>query len=344
MKNKKPLFIVLIVLGSLVALLALVLGGAIGYFKLPVTSYYAASEKAFVIPDIMRGYVPQGMHYCEDEEILLLSGYRSDGAASPVYVLEAGDEEFGKLLQKVTLKNEDGTDFVGHGGGIAKYGDFVYVAGDEAILYVYSFADIMAAEQNGSVSCKGSISLKMSDEDYLIPAFVTVYKDTLVLGEFYREEVYPTPEAHHMTTKAGDAHYAIAVRYTLSADAEFGIANQPTVAYSLPSQVQGMTFSPDGERVYLSTSWGLSFSHILEYDMTALEKQGEITVLGKTVPLYAMDSASLVKDHKIAPMSEEMAFVDGKLYVLSESASSKYIFGRLTGGKWCYATDMEKMK
>ncbi len=340
MKNNKPLLITLIVLGSLIALLALVLVGAIGYFKLPVAIYYGASDKAFVIPDIMEGYVPQGMHYCEAEQTLLLSGYRSDGAASPVYVVDAAT---GECLQKVTLENEDGTDFVGHGGGIAKYGDFVYIAGDEAILYVYSYAEIMAAENGGSVKCKGSISLKVSDQDYLIPAFVTVYKDTLVLGEFYREEVYPTPVSHHMTTEAGDVHYALAVRFNLSESAEYGIDPQPNLAYSLPNQVQGMTFSPDGERVYLSTSWGLSFSHILEYDMTTLQKQGEITVLGKTVPLYAMDSASLIMNHKIAPMSEEMAFVDGKLYVLSESASSKYIFGRFTGGKWCYATDMDKM-
>lgn len=341
MKNNKALKIVLIALGSLVALVALVLVSAVGYFKLPVAAYYAASDKAFVIPDIMGGYVPQGMHYCEDEQTLLLSGYRADGAASPVYVVDA---KTGECLQSVTLKNRDGGDFVGHGGGIAKNGDFVYVAGDEAILYVYSYADIMTAEQGGSVSCKGSISLRVSDEDYLIPAFVTVYKDTLVVGEFYREEVYPTPASHHMTTEAGDVHYALAVRYTLSEQAEFGIETEPTVAYSLPAQVQGMTFTDDGQRVYLSTSWGLSFSHILEYDMEKLQREGEITVLGKTVPLYAMDSASLIKDHKIAPMSEEMAFVDGKLYVLSESASDKYIFGRFTGGKWCYTTDMEQMK
>ncbi len=339
MKNKKILFISLIALGSLIALLALVLCGAIGYFKLPVASYYAASEKAFVIPDIMSGSVPQGMHYCQDEQTLLLSGYRADGAASPIYVVDA---QTGDCLQKVTLQNEDGTDFVGHGGGVAKYGDFVYVAGDEAVLYVYSYADIMAAENGGSVKCKGSISLKYSEQDYLIPAFVTVYKDTLFVGEFYREEVYPTPESHHVTTAAGDTNYAIGVSFALSELEEFGVVNVPMAAYSLPKQVQGMTVV--GDCVYLSTSWGLSFSHILEYDMSKLPTQGSMSVLGITVPLFVMDSASLIKDHKIAPMSEEMAMIDGKLYVLSESASDKYIFGRLTGGKWCYATDMEKMK
>ena len=36
--------------------------------------------------------------------------------------------------------------------------------------------------------------------------------------------------------------------------------------------------------------------------------------------------------------------VDGKLYVMCESASNKYKFGKLIGGKWCYATNLEEMK
>ncbi len=338
MKNKKPLLIVLLALGSLAALVALVLAGAIGYFRLPVANYYAASEKAFIIPDIKNDYVPQGMHYCADEQVLLLSGYCASGKVSPLFVVNAA----GTLVQKVVLQNADGTDFVGHGGGIARYGDYVYVTGDDARLYIFSYADIMAAELGGGVRAKGEFSLQYSESDYLIPAFVTVHDGMLTVGEFYREEVYPTPESHHITTKAGDVHYAVAITFALSEQAEFGIAPTPLAAYSLPNQVQGLTY--DGDHIYLSTSWGLSFSHILEYDATKLQEQGELTVLGTTLPLYAMDSASLIKDHKIAPMSEEMAVVDGKLYVLSESASDKYIFGRLIGGKWCYATDMEKMK
>ncbi len=340
MKNKKIIFIPLIALGAVVALLATAVLGFIGYFRLSVAPYYAASEKGFAIPDIANDYVPQGMHYCEEQQVILLSGYCASGAPSPLFVVKSS----GELVGKVILQNADGTPFLGHGGGVACYGDYVYVTGDDARLYVFSLAEILAAEQGGTVRAKGEFSLQTSEQDYLIPAFVTVYGNIMVVGEFYREEVYPTPESHHMTTQAGDVHYAIAVRYTLSEDAEFGIVPEPTVAFSLPSQVQGMTFSPDGERVYLSTSWGLSFSHILEYDMNKLQKQGDITVLGKKVPLYAMDSASLVMDHKIAPMSEEMVVINGKLYVLSESASDKYIFGRLIGGKWCYATDMEKLK
>lgn len=337
-KIYKHLFIMLFVTLALLALDLLVLAGVTAYFKLPVSSYYAASEKTFVIPDIMEGYVPQGMHYCEDKEVFLLSGYDAAGEPSPLFVVKKS----GELTGKVTLQNSDGTPFLGHGGGVARNGDFVYLTGDDARLYIFSLEEILTAEQGGTVRAKGEFSLQESEQDYLIPAFVTVYENTLVVGEFYREEVYPTPEAHHMTTKAGDVHYAIALEFALDESAQWGFSPVPQKAYSLPNQVQGMTLH--GDRVYLSTSWGLSFSHILEHDMTALQDQGEIDVLGTTLPLYAMDSASLVKDYKIAPMSEEMVVLDGKLYVLSESACDKYIFGRLTGGKWCYATDMSKMK
>lgn len=340
MKSKKPLWIALIALGSLAALVTLVVVGAIAYFRLPVSDYYAASGKTFVIPDIKNDYVPQGMHYCPEEQVFLLSGYSASGRPSPVYVMDTE----GNVQAKVTLQKTDGTPFVEHGGGIARFGDFVYVAGDDARLHIFSFAEIMVADRGAAVRAKGEFSLKVSEDDYLIPAFVTVYKNTLVVGEFYREKEYPTPDSHHMTTAAGDKHHALALRFTLSESAEFGISPSPTLAFSLPDQVQGMTFSENGERVYLSTSWGLSFSHILEYDMTKLQRDGEITVLGKSVPLYAMDSATLLKGYKIAPMSEETVMLDGKLYVLCESASDKYIFGRLIGGKWCYATDLEKMK
>jgi len=340
MNNKKLIKIALIVLGCLAVLVALAVVGAIAYFRIPVADYYDASEGRFIIPDIKNDYVPQGMHYCADEQVFLLSGYTASGKPSPVYVTDTA----GNVKAKVTLQKTDGTAFTEHGGGIARYGDNVYVAGDDARLHIFSFAEIMAADFGAAVRAKGEFSLRASNDDYLIPAFVTVYRNTLVVGEFYREKEYPTPESHHMTTAAGDRHHAIALRFTLSESAEYGIVPNPTLAYSLPAQVQGMTFSEDGERVYLSTSWGLSFSHILEYDVQKLQKQGDMGILGSSVPLYAMDSAALIKDYRIAPMSEEMAMVDGRLYVLSESASDKYIFGRLIGGKYCYATDLEKMK
>ena len=52
------------------------------------------------------------------------------------------------------------------------------------------------------------------------------------------------------------------------------------------------------------------------------------------------DSASQKSAKKIAPMSEEIIIVDGKLYTMCESASNKYIFGKFTSSDHCYATDL----
>lgn len=91
----------------------------------------------------------------------------------------------------------------------------------------------------------------------------------------------------------------------------------------------------------MSSSWGTAQSHIYQYDESLLQLQGNILLLGTELPLYALDRAALRRDGVIAPMSEEIAIVDGKLYTMCESASNKYIFGKFTSAKWCYATDVE---
>lgn len=63
----------------------------------------------------------------------------------------------------------------------------------------------------------------------------------------------------------------------------------------------------------------------------------------KGVPVYALESGNKVKEFEAPPMSEEIIFVDGKLLTMCESASGKYFFGNLTGGRWCYATDASKL-
>ena len=39
-------------------------------------------------------------------------------------------------------------------------------------------------------------------------------------------------------------------------------------------------------------------------------------------------------------MAEEIVTVDGKLYTMCESATDKYIFGKFTSAKYCYAADL----
>ena len=328
----------LIIIGVVILTLGLIVLGAIGYFKLSVLSYYRASEKAFKLPEIHSGVVPQGFDYDQENGLFLISGYMKDGSASPVYAV---DKSTGKTVKKVFFATENGSYYTGHAGGIAIYNDFFYLADGKGVL-VYSYSSILKASWGDKIECLGRLSTKVSNDDYINVSCLTVHNDRLIVGEFYRAKSYPTPKSHKITTTAGDYNQAIGLQYLLSDIFDLGINPTPELAYSLPDQVQGMYFG--GGKIYLSTSWGLSFSHIYEYDQSKLARQNDIEILGVTIPLYALDSASLVHDYKIAPMSEEIVFLDGYLYVLSESASNKYLFGNLIGGTWCYKTDLNKMK
>ena len=66
-----------------------------------------------------------------------------------------------------------------------------------------------------------------------------------------------------------------------------------------------------------------------------------MTVEGASVPVYYLDSACLVEDVKAPPMAEEMVWLDGRVYILTESASMKYLFGKLMSGHHVYSYPME---
>ncbi len=334
---KKAVKIIGIVLASLVALVLLVLLGARLFFRIPVNSYYKASEKGFVIPALNDGFVAQGISYDELSSTFLVTGYMTKKTASPLYLVKKDAKKPEKSLK---LLLPDGNDYTGHSGGICLAGDYVYVAdGGQRRLLVYSYADVKAAADGSGVKAIGEFKTSVSDEDYVKPAFVTSDGKYIIVGEFYREGNYPTPDSHKFTTKAGDYEQALGAAFEIDENAEFGIKAEPSYLFNLPDQVQGMYAT--GDTVYVSTSWGTSKSHIMVYDRAKLEDQGTIKALGGEYPLLAFDSAALKYDKVIAPMSEEIVIVDGKLYVMCESASNKYVFGKFTSAKWCYATDID---
>ena len=334
-KRKLPWWgIVFIVIAGLAVLFGLVVAGLNIYMRGSVSDYYKASEKTFVIPDADNGFIAQGIAYEDNYGCFLVTGYMNDGSPSPIHAV---CKQNSKFLKSVSMKLEDGTPYYGHAGGIAVYGDNIYIAGgSDHCLYVFSLGDMKDAVSGASITAKGRFELK-SENDHINAAFVTVYDGKILVGEFYREQNYKTLESHHVEVSGG-TNRALAVAYNLDETAQFGISPEPVEAFSLPDQVQGMCFN--GDNVYVSTSYGMAFSHVYNYSLQGLAS-GTMNVLGKETKTYFLDDRSLVSDSKIAPMSEEIEIVDGKMYVMCESASNKYIFGKFTGGKWCYATDID---
>ena len=328
----------LIVSLSVIALIFTLVGGIRAYFRLPVSAYYGASEKAFLIPEINSGFVPQGFCYDKDNDCFLASGYSSKDEPSSIYII---DNKSGEAIKSVKLLKENGKPFTGHAGGVAQFKDWVYVAGSSShCLFVYSYKDILA-EGITEVKCIGEFSLKTAGDDYVKASFVFAGGGKLVVGEFHYIPKYNTQASHKVTLPDGKTYGGIAVEFNLTESAEFGISSDPNLVYSLPDKVQGMHF--EGDRVFLSVSHGLNHSYIYEYSKNQLPIVEYKNILNKDLNVYAFTDEVLKKEYKLPPMAEEIAFVDGKLVVLSEFACNKYILGKLTGAKWVYRTDVSKI-
>ena len=78
--------------------------------------------------------------------------------------------------------------------------------------------------------------------------------------------------------------------------------------------------------VALSQSYGRgngSKFHLYENPM-GTEAHSQVDINGKSVPLYFLDSKTPSKSISAPPMSEGLAAMDGKLYILFESGADKY--------------------
>ena len=230
-------------------------------------------------------------------------------------------------------------------------------------IYTSSPSD---CDRCGDVSCdehKGNLDID--------PAFCFVYGGFLYTGEYYSDSGYPTPEEHHIKTPSGETNTSLMVAYALAANPDnasnnklgiygqfdkdsFGIMPTPDCAFSLPSLAQGACVAKyerlvDGkmqevEKLVVSTSYGISPSNIYFYDLekvlgTTTTNEVLTNTYGVTVPLYFICADSLEKTVEAPPMAEEIVYHDGKIWIMNESASNKYIFGKLTTGNTLFSFD-----
>lgn len=96
--------------------------------------------------------------------------------------------------------------------------------------------------------------------------------------------------------------------------------------YNIPSKVQGVAFDSQGS-VYMSTSLGR-------------DKSSYLRVYSSLLALNSSPETPNIKV-EMPPCSEEIAIVDNHLYVLFESASSKYFEG--TDGKGTSVSPIDKL-
>lgn len=320
------------ILIGIVVFLILFLVGVNIFFRARVSDYYKCSERTFKIPDISKGFIPQGLDYDEFSGDFYLTGYMDDGSASPIYIV---NKETEKLERKVLMANPSGSEFTEHAGGIKFYQGKLYVAGGtDSCFYVFNSSEIREAKDGDAVAYAETVPLAQAGDDIRV-SFVGNDDKLIYAGEFYRKDSYPTNESHLVKTSTGE-NRAFIVGMTLD-----GNVATPQIVYSIPNEIQGMAL--ENGCLYLTRSWGATFSDLYVYDLSTVKQSGTHKVLGKDTPLYILDE-SVEKAHlKMAPMAEEIDFAGGKMYTSCESASDKYIFGKLYFAKRIMATDVDEM-
>lgn len=323
-KRRNPLIVILKVLACIIIILAILLIGIRIGEKFAFASFYNNAELEFPMPGVNDGFVGQGLDYVEEKDVFLTCGYSATkGEASSVYVINAD----GKAT-KTELKNSDGSNYTGHTGGIAHYMSYCYITGADG-CDVFNLSDILSG---GEAKKIGEIKSPEGHD----PAYVVVHGGKLYEGSFYRAGNYPTPENERITSPAGDKNTSLIYVYNLDENAPFGVneTEAPVAAYSTPGLVQGMTFT-DNE-IVLSTSYGFAASHLLYYDLSKVTKEQK-TIGDNTLELNYLDNSSLTRDVTAPFMSEEIVYKDGRIFIMTESASNKYIFGKFMSGRYLYS-------
>lgn len=288
----------------LVILISLAIGGLNVAKFIIYKDYYAIASNVCKNPGLNDDFVCQGVAVSEENESIFVCGYMKDKSASRIYVTNENDESYYVSLTK------NGKVFTGHVGGIATSDNSVYLANGGRI-YVIDVNTLLDASNGDIVEIGEGVKVNTN------ASFVYSDDQYLYVGEFHDGGAYVI-EGHESETAEG-THYAYCTKYALSD------LSSPLCVYSIRDKVQGICFAPNG-KVVMSTSYGLTDTIYYVYDESEKTDSG-LTVDG--APLFYLDK--LEKEVHGPAMGEDLDFSDGKIITLTESASNKYVFGKLFG-------------
>ncbi len=303
----------LVSISTVLLLFALTVGGLNIAKYFIYSDYFAARTVICKNPGLSDGFVCQGIAASEENGVFLVSGYMKDKSASRIYVTNEKNESYFVSL----YKGENA--FTGHAGGVATTKDTVYIASGSRI-YTFSLSDILSLENGDTIDIGEGVKVNNN------ASFVFSDEEHLYVGEFHDGEKHITD---HPFENGIDTYHAIITKYALSD------LSTPVKIYSIRDRVQGACFTPDG-KIVLSTSYGIADSVYYYYDeIDATEIPGAEL---DGMPIYALTSPTNVINGPA--MSEDMDYYNGMAICLTESASDKYIFGKLFFANKIYGLDV----
>lgn len=283
------------------------------------------SEAAFIIPGLKEGFIPQGIFYEEENDIFLISGYYKDKTQPSRIILVDGEGNFIKSVGCHGKKNKA----TGHFGGIAVFGDNVYIA-TTSVTHVLSLSKILTCDDDAYVPIEAELYTDTTC------SYVNVCDGVLYIGEFTDINFTDIKEATNIyKAKNGEMYFSRVNAFVLDENALWGIKEDkiddennliPDFAFTSPFKVQGMCVLDDGKIVYTASSTAVTNSRVYLYeDITKGEPDEIITVGGQDVPLYYCQKADRIAQYRVPTYLEEITvYPDGSVYIITESAAAPY--------------------
>ena len=307
------------------SLLVIILLAGLIYYCFPWNrEFFNNAKKEFVIPGLDTKFTPQGMSKLANSNDYIISGYMSDGAPSRFYLVDGEKNE----IKKYFTLEINGKNYNEHAGGVVSYGATLWtVSSNEQGGFAYRFMleDVKNVDNGGVVSIKDYFNTNNTAD------CVFAHDGFLYVGEFYLKDKYETEQNHHLKTPAGEENRAMIFAYQISETNKYGLVDvKPDKAISVGKKCQGIAISSEGNFV-VSTSYGLSDSTIYVYkDILNIESVDKYRVGLNEVPLYYLDSSTLISSKTVPAMSEEIVINNDIVYILFESSASKYkLFNRV---------------
>ena len=267
-------------------------------------NFYNMATKEYLIPGLDSSFSSQGICETPDHKYILVSGYMYNKTPSRIYLINRKTKKIDKYFT-LRLNNKD---FNKHAGGIETDGKNVWIVASGK-LYNFSYSKLNSNKKY--IEIDGVLNT-LNGADFL-----TIDGDNLWVGEFYLKNKYETIKSHHI----GD-NKAISFRFKINSNKKNGVDEKPDMALSTPDKVQGMAITSN--RIILSTSYGLTKSHIYFYNKVTSGISEYFTDTRGKIPLYVLKESDLIKDLKIPAMSEEIEIINNRLFIMNESSTRKY--------------------
>lgn len=307
--------------------------------KIGFSAYNERAEKFCKNPDTDSDFVPQGLSYSDYLGKVLICGYMNTQGNSRIYVI---DPESGETEKYVSLVEVDGDDYTGHCGGIASF---------EGNAWVVSGKYARRLDLNTLRDAENEACVQFVDEfnTGTRASYANCSNGILWIGEYHKDgDDYVTDESHHLTSPDGENMSAWTCGYILESGNPQGFSydgnskkiTAPDIILETESMCQGFTQLPDG-RFVTSISGKITKSELNFYEnILDGEADGTVTVSGKEVDLYFLDSAARVDSLKVLPRSEGVDVYNGRLLVLYESGCRKMLAAQVVRTDYVWSVEV----